>query len=294
MSYNHHILKELQQNARTLERTRIQISNRMGSVQRGDHTVYAEVADINALILEEIAKLEKMVDVALAEALYEHPLWDAWLSGLYGVGRSVMPQILALLLPPLPDRGPSTWFKAAGLIPEEQTLTKYVIQNWHGADLCPVFATRTECQGEWDARARGGLVSAERGDHIATITHTIKRLPRARAGGPKLTHHVWLRRCLWLQSRQFVMVGKGYYRTWYDTKKRELTGKHAGDPDWPQWRLDAAARWSMMRLFLSHLYERWAEVEGFPSRKAYVVERLGHHYLPPPAPLRVGGKLVKT
>lgn len=288
----HQVLKSLQQNKRTLERARIQVTNRLKAIKRDNLEVYEEVNDINQVVAEEIGKLEKMVDNALAEALYDHPLWDAWLSGLYGVGPSIMPQILALLLPPLSERGPSTWFKAAGLIPEETTVTRWVVQDIHGRDHSPVFSDYGECVESMDATRASATVPMHL--LVEEVKHVIRRLPRARAGGPKLTHHQWLRRCLWLQSRSFVMTGKGYYREWYDKTKNRLTLQHQGDPEWPAWRIDASARWSMMRLFLSHTWEMWLLTEGKSTdRKAYVVERLGHTYIAPPQPKKIGAKLLK-
>ncbi len=47
------------------------------------------------------------------------PVWNYWLRHVKGIGPGLAASILALLLPPLPDKGPSSWYKAAGLAPVE-------------------------------------------------------------------------------------------------------------------------------------------------------------------------------
>ena len=108
------------------------------------------------------------------------------------------------------------------------------------------------------------------------------RLPRARRGEGKVTYHRWLRRCLWNVGKSFVRTG-GYYRQAYEGRKARLVSLHVTDSAWPPHRLDSAARWATIKLFLSHLWEAWCEAEGIPNRRAYAVEH-GHAYVPRPMP----------
>jgi hypothetical protein len=49
--------------------------------------------------------------------------------------------------------------------------------------------------------------------------------------------------------------------------------------------LDNTARWITVKLLLSHLWHKWAEIEGVAIRPPYVIEVLGHTgYMPPPEP----------
>jgi len=110
------------------------------------------------------------------------------------------------------------------------------------------------------------------------------RLPRARAGEGKTTHHRYLRRCLHNVGTSLVRTG-GFYRTVYDDQKNRLIAAHLDDPEWPKHRLDNVARWITVKLLLSHLWHKWAEIEGIPIRPPYVIEVLGHTgYMPPPEP----------
>jgi hypothetical protein len=113
------------------------------------------------------------------------------------------------------------------------------------------------------------------------------RLPRDREGNPA-HHHRYLRRCLHNVATSIVRVG-GFYRQVYDDQKSRLVAAHQGDPEWPPHRLDDTARWVMVKLLLSHLWHKWAEIEGVAIRPPYVIEVLGHSgYMPPPEPTENG------
>lgn len=109
------------------------------------------------------------------------------------------------------------------------------------------------------------------------------RLPRDRAG-EQAHHHRYLRRCLHNVATSIVRVG-GLYRAVYDDQKNRLVLAHTGDPAWPPLRLDQTARWITVKFLLSHLWEKWAEIEGITVRGPYVIEVLGHQgYTPAPNP----------
>lgn len=221
----------------SLEKMRIQVSNRLSAISREADNLDKPVVGAYKDLLESLVYYEQRFDDLMTEAAEEFPVYQTWLSHVKGIGPSLAAQLLAMLLPPLVERGPSTWYKAAGLTPSE--------------------------------------------------VDGIMRLPRARVGGGSLTYYPRLRRCLFNVATSFVRTG-GYYRDVYDRQKARLAGKHEGDPQWPPHRLDDVARWLMIKLFLSHLYEEWLKAEGKGAgRKAYVLEVLGHtSYIEPPQPIK--------
>ena len=226
-------LKSLHDTQVSVEKFRISLSNRVSALSRGVDDAERPVPAIYADLARMADEMEAQIDKEIARGLADIPVWDHWLSHVKGVGPSLAGQMLALLLPPAPLYGPSSWYKAAGLAPEQRP---------------------------------DGLM----------------RLPRARAGEGKITYHPWLRRCLWNLATSFVRNG-GYYRTTYEARKAELVAAHSGDEQWPLHRLDSVARWKMVKLFLAHLWERWLEAEGQgEGRRAYVIDKLGHHYQAPP------------
>jgi hypothetical protein len=52
-------------------------------------------------------------------------------------------------------------------------------------------------------------------------------------------------------------------------------------PEWTLGRIHAMARRRMVKLFLSHLWSVWREIEGLECKGAFVVDRLGHEPLDP-------------
>lgn len=212
-------LRHLHDTQVTLEKFRIQLGNRVSALQRGVDEAENPVPSVYVNLTEMALTMEHEIDKAIAEEVQRWPVYNAWLRHVRGIGPSLSGQMLAMLLTPLPDKGPSSWYKAAGLVPEMRPDGLY-------------------------------------------------RLPRARAGEGKITYHPWLRRCLYNVSTSFVKMGN-YYRAVYDEEKAALATKHQGDAIWPPIRIDRAARWAMIKLFLSHLWETWCEADGIHNRGPY-------------------------
>lgn len=252
----------------SLEKARVSVGNRVSALERGAD----DAEDPVLLVYRELhAALEgweeRMEDLAAAEAR-KFPVWDYWLSHVKGIGPALASQMLAMLLPPLPDRGPSTWYKAAGLAPEERPdgLSRLPRAQKPRCGACSSTTFRLK---------EGARVCSECGW-------------QAPEGLGRLSYYPRLRRCLHNVATSFVRVG-GYYRTVYETRKERLQVQHAGDSQWPPHRVDSVARWQMVKLFLSHLWEQWLEAEGQTGRRAYVLDVLKHpHYVPAP---RWGGNV---
>jgi len=227
-------LRHLHDTQVSLEKLRISLGNRCSAIARGVDGADQPVPEVYERLHEMADQMEGEIDDAIAVELTRWPVYQEWLVHVKGIGPSLAGQMLALLLPPIPSKGPSSWYKAAGLAPEQRP---------------------------------DGLM----------------RLPRARAGEGKITYHPWLRRCLYNVATSFVRNG-GYYREVYDRAKERLLALHEGDADWPPIRLDRAARWKMVKMFLAHLWEAWCEAESIPARLPYIVEKYGHQHIPRPLP----------
>lgn len=63
------------------------------------------------------------------------------------------------------------------------------------------------------------------------------------------------------------------YRKLYDQAKQYYTETR---PDWTKSRIHFAAMRKMEKVFLAHLWQKWREAEGLPTRQEYVFEYLGH------------------
>ena len=87
-----------------------------------------------------------------------------------------------------------------------------------------------------------------------------------------------LKMTLYKISCQFVKQGGGY-RTFFDQFKRREVEKNEARPKAEQLikgHVHARALRMVSKLFLSHTYQRWCELEGIPIRQPYAIEYLGH------------------
>ena len=301
-------LKLLHDTQQSVEKLRIQVGNRVAALVRGvDQAARPEPAFLDRA-LEALVQLEKDFDAEIGRAVQQYPIWDHWLGHVRGIGPGLAGQMMALLLPPLEDRGPSTWFRAAGLYPQE----------WEGVLRLPRARS-----GEGKITYHPGLrrclfnvgtsfVKMGRYYRVVYDQHKMRlfelHLPASARCLRELRQISPAGQVAWIEERygadgvaRFVK-GTRAAEDDADAEDDELPGpanNGATEPrrvdygaavgitqemaeNWPLLRVDRVARWAMLKLFLSHLWEKWLEVEGKPSRVPYVVEKLGHHYIPPP------------
>ena len=100
---------------RSLEKFRIQQTNRLSALQRGVDSAAKPVPEAYLRVAHLAEQMEAEIDTAIAQTLKSWAVWESWLKHVKGIGPSLGGQMLAMLLPPIPEKGPSSWYKAAGL-----------------------------------------------------------------------------------------------------------------------------------------------------------------------------------
>jgi hypothetical protein len=90
--------------------------------------------------------------------------------------------------------------------------------------------------------------------------------------GEPLHYNARLKTTCYLIGSSFLKCSSPY-RAIYDSAKEYY---EANRPDWPKGHKHNAAMRKMIKIFLSHLWESWRELEGLPIKDAYVLEKLGH------------------
>jgi len=90
--------------------------------------------------------------------------------------------------------------------------------------------------------------------------------------GIKLDYSQRLKTTCYLVARSMIMQSSPYRRV-YDSAKEFYKANRS---DWFPIRQDMAARRKMVKMFLSHLWVKWREMEGLPVSKPYVHEKMGH------------------
>jgi len=96
--------------------------------------------------------------------------------------------------------------------------------------------------------------------------------------GEKLHYNKRVKTTCYLIAGSFLKSGSPY-RDEYDKARIYYD---ANRPDWTDGHCHNAAMRKMVKLFLSHLWVTWRQLEGLPITRPYSHEKLGHtHYLPP-------------
>ena len=103
-----------------------------------------------------------------------------------------------------------------------------------------------------------------------------------RKKGEKANWNPQLKTLVWKIGNSFIKT-KGAYRDLYETVRAEYDAKWPEESDGH--RLNAARR-KMVKIFMSHLWLVWRELEGLPVSQPYVLSHLGSlgHTHPIPIP----------
>jgi hypothetical protein len=97
--------------------------------------------------------------------------------------------------------------------------------------------------------------------------------------GERLHYNIRLKTTCYLIVDQFVKNRKSPYRAIYDSTKEFYTVHR---PAWTKGHVELATRRKVAKLFLSHLWLAWREIEGLPLRDPFVQSQLGHTSVPSP------------
>ena len=106
--------------AAQVEKLRVSTGLRISAVERGASMPDVAVPPVYIEIHDTMRQLEDRIDSYLREELEHYPVYTNWLCHVRGIGPGLAAQLLGLLRPPLPGTNASTWYKAAGLVPEKR------------------------------------------------------------------------------------------------------------------------------------------------------------------------------
>ena len=99
--------------------------------------------------------------------------------------------------------------------------------------------------------------------------------------GKEVTWNPALKAICWNVGASFVRSGH-WYRLFYDETKPKEASKHnkmkcpRGKECSEKLHVDNRTRRKVVKMFLSHLWEAWRELEGLPVTKPYPIAYLGH------------------
>jgi hypothetical protein len=234
-----------------IQKTRVATGNRLDVLHEVDKNILASLKTLEDYIAKEIKK-----------EVHEQAIWNYWLKSVKGVGEIFSAQLISLIY---------------GQVHTSECQVKrdaYYSKKDKGEEK---RAQTYECDCPVTGMERFPMVSSlwkYAGMHVVD-----GKAPK-RKKGEKITWNPRFRSVCYNIGKSFVMVGKGGpYRAYYDKVKAEDTEKH---PDLRKGHLDARARRKTVKLFLSHLFAKWYEMEGLEAPAPYIHAIGGHsNYIPP-------------
>lgn len=125
-----------------------------------------------------------------------------------------------------------------------------------GALLAPVDIRRADTVSALWRYAGQGLTNGERDR------------PRK---GEKLIYNAALKRTCYLVGTSFMRANSPYRKVYDEAKEFYLAER-----EWTKGHCDMAARRKMVKIFLSHLWVVWRDLEGLPLTSPYVSQTMNH------------------
>jgi hypothetical protein len=288
-----------------IQDVRMRTENRLRQMPKETSKVYSK----------PLRDTEDRLTLEIEGQLAKHPIYTDWLYDVRGIGPRISGSIIAQTMirfvrVAAPDYEAMT--KSQQLCDTHITPASQIRIDTHVAyashikyDTHGVFAFSSE-QLELAQKTENGdyLVPTIRG--IGAFDTVSKywawwgldvrdgHAPK-RKRGENIDWNPKMRMLAWKISKQFVMQGERY-RMIYDAEKLRLTAERIGEngelfcahleecqaklkrraKPACKGHIDAMAKRKAVKMFLSHLWEKWREIEGLPVRQPYVIEKMGH------------------
>lgn len=101
--------------------------------------------------------------------------------------------------------------------------------------------------------------------------------------GEKAPYNKRLKTTCYLVATSFMRASSPY-RQIYDDAKTKYEARELGEnpPGWTKGHIDNAAKRKMIKMWLSHLWQVWREMEGLPVTEPYIMGTNGHHHMRTP------------
>lgn len=161
-------LKGLVETQRSIEKARVALGNRLSALGRDDEAkdvLDPEAIEMYKSLHTSLITNELECERHIKRLLAQHPVWP-WMTRVKGMGPSLGGKLLALLLPPLEGRGPSTWYKAAGLYVVERDGQSHIPRRTKGEKITWHPHLRTTCYLIGESFVRTGGYYRERYDEF--------------------------------------------------------------------------------------------------------------------------------
>lgn len=239
---------------RQIQKARIQFGNRLAALDNAsDNGTSSKQRQVVERWLEVFKALEEQLDRDITEAVKDVLIFEE-LEGIKGIG----PLLAAKML---------------SMIDIEQAGTVSALWRYSGYGVGKYW---TNGDGKVKAPLNGLVYDKDKSERVRVTPEpepdwTLEEMRDRPVEGYLLSYNKRLKTTLYLVASSFMKCGSPY-RQIYDQAKV----KYEQTTDWPKGHIHRAATRKMIKIFLSHLWERWRLAEGLPIRRAYVLDELGH------------------
>lgn len=239
---------------RQIQKARIQFNNRLAALNNTtDESSGSGQKQVIERWLDVFTTLEKQLDKDIADAVKNVSIFEE-LGELKGIGPMLAAKMLAMIDIERANTVSALW-KYAG----------YGVGEYWTDSNGKIKAPRSGIVYDKKNKAKVRVVPEPESDWI------LQEVRDRPVEGYLLCYNKRLKTTLYLVASSFMKSGSPY-RLIYDRAKV----KYEQTTDWTKGHIHRAATRKMIKIFLSHLWERWRITDGLPIRRAYVLEELGH------------------
>lgn len=189
------------------------------------------------------------------------------------------------------ERGADQVDNRAAAIIERWTQRFTLLEQEADEDICnlvddfPIIEQMTKVKGIGKLLAAkvASMIDIHRADTISALWryagYGVKEGERERpTKGEKLHYNSRLKTSCYLVGTSFLRSNSPY-RQIYDSAREYYELNRS---DWTKLHQHNAAMRKMIKVWLSHLWLRWRQIEGLPVNEPFSIEKLGHkHYMKP-------------
>lgn len=275
-----------------LVKSRIQIENSIGGMAR-DHMISEEMGtELYQSISGQFRVCEKILSKQMARSVKQIPIYQEYLQYVKGIGPTLTTKLVAYIQDI--ERFPkvSMLWKYFGLAPVTyctncKTLKRYFpseyeklrwIDSTYQKQVNMIYPDDENLESKKDNILRKIENSVCNCNNPAPKVMAEKRV----SGIASVDYNPRCKDLMYVISDQFVKQGK-LYKELYKQYKAEETALNKDVLT--KMHIHNRTKRKVSKVFLSHLWEKWRELEGLPIRQPYAQEYLGHVMIPVPDPM---------
>ena len=225
-------------------------------------------------IFDDAESFENKIEKMLIIELQKYPIWNKYLSHIYGIGAVLASGLIAYIEDPIRFRNISSLWEYSG----------FGYNRFCKDCNEPTFV-------EIKFKTGNKTVKAKRLKPFDLCTgcgkETIPIIQR-RQKGYMSNWNDRLKRMCWLVSQSFLKQGKkSFYYNLYKTFREEEKQKHPkkivkdGKTFFNDGHLTNRAMRKVIKIFIAHLWIKWREIDGLDVTEPYVKTILGHDAIKP-------------